>query len=719
VIDFARPWMLVGLLGALLPVAIHFLGRRRAPTVQFSALAFILARNPQRARAIRLRERALLALRIAACALVAIVLAKPLVPSLTSPSAAIAGSEPVALVVVVDDSMSMATRDARGKTRLDGARDRAVELLRLLPLGSMAAVVASGFPARALQRRATAELTAVAADVSRMKPHPRGDDAANALAIAQRLLVAAPLSDRRIVVLSDFQAPAWPPLAPRGELRSGIQLLGEAFSDGPASNTSIVNATASPAPERGPHHVRIAFGVKHEGTKAFAGHVTITAGEREVKRWLELAPGQTTERSIIVATAAETAAITLPDDDLLADNIAHVRLAGDDAISVALVDGSPRPVPREDEVFFAANALRLGAERAGSMSVTVLQLPDLANTDLSRFDVIVLANVTELATATVKTIEKRMEAGAGVLVTAGDGMPADEAAWHTRLLPWDVMGRRETAANTGRARATGKAAVQLATTGAAEALRDSLADDAIDALAKASTREHLLVVPSPTVGEDTVAQYADGAPALLVGRRGAGRVALWTTTLDLDWSDAALQPGFMPLILRVVEHLAGRGADASRGAVQVGATAVFDRHESAEKLAVHRINSDGPVVMELDATQQAPQRWHVRNLLEPGPYRVVEKGANAVWSDRPLAVVVDPRESVTSAVDDPARWQAPATRKDGQSRPPRAPGWPLALALLLAALAMESAVLWRNGRARPGDASETTPRTDLIARFGR
>ena len=131
-IQFVRPWLLIGVLGALVPLVIHLAGRRKAPRVQFTALRFVLSRDPARARAARLRERLLLGLRMVIAALIAVALAKPMVPSLTPQATAVAGSAPVALVIVRGtaglDAVELGRRGRVERVELDGERHLSAEL---------------------------------------------------------------------------------------------------------------------------------------------------------------------------------------------------------------------------------------------------------------------------------------------------------------------------------------------------------------------------------------------------------------------------------------------------------------------------------------------------------------------------------------------------------------------------------------------------------------
>jgi hypothetical protein len=62
-------------------------------------------------------------------------------------------------------------------------------------------------------------------------------------------------------------------------------------------------------------------------------------------------------------------------------------------------------------------------------------------------------------------------------------------------------------------------------------------------LETAGTRKRLLLEP-PVAPAETLLAFADGSPLLVAGRHESGSVALLTTTLDDDWTDLPLTPGF-------------------------------------------------------------------------------------------------------------------------------------------------------------------------------
>ena len=76
--SFLSPLFLIGVLGAVLPIVLHFTLRGRAPRLPFSDVRFLARAFVHRDRRRRLREWLLLALRIAAIVLLALAFARPL-----------------------------------------------------------------------------------------------------------------------------------------------------------------------------------------------------------------------------------------------------------------------------------------------------------------------------------------------------------------------------------------------------------------------------------------------------------------------------------------------------------------------------------------------------------------------------------------------------------------------------------------------------------------
>src|SRR5205823_13638496 len=74
---FLNPIMLAGLAGTVAPLILHLLARARYRTVPWGATMFLEGIDPRQAYSARARQWALLMMRMAAVALLAIALARP------------------------------------------------------------------------------------------------------------------------------------------------------------------------------------------------------------------------------------------------------------------------------------------------------------------------------------------------------------------------------------------------------------------------------------------------------------------------------------------------------------------------------------------------------------------------------------------------------------------------------------------------------------------
>ena len=114
---FAAPLFLLAALAGIIPVVLHMISSRRAPEVRFSTLRFLRISVQRTRRRRRVHDVLLLLVRIAALVLIAVGLAKP---ALTSLSSVLGGNAARAVVIVLDNSTSMALMD-EGRPRFETA----------------------------------------------------------------------------------------------------------------------------------------------------------------------------------------------------------------------------------------------------------------------------------------------------------------------------------------------------------------------------------------------------------------------------------------------------------------------------------------------------------------------------------------------------------------------------------------------------------------------
>jgi hypothetical protein len=117
------PWALLGLLAVAAPVLVHWLARHQAKRLRFPTIQFLMRTSPVSVRRYRLRDRRLLAVRIAIIVAAVLALAQPVWVRPGAPAAR------PARAVVLDTSASLqrprAGAPASGRLGIDAARETA------------------------------------------------------------------------------------------------------------------------------------------------------------------------------------------------------------------------------------------------------------------------------------------------------------------------------------------------------------------------------------------------------------------------------------------------------------------------------------------------------------------------------------------------------------------------------------------------------------------
>jgi hypothetical protein len=178
---FVHPLLLGGLLLVGIPVLIHLIMQQKPKHLLFPAFRFLVQKHRTNLRQLRLRHLLLLALRMLLIALICLALARP---KLFSERIGVGSERPVAAVLLFDTSFSMDYRPTpTAPTRLEEAKQRALELLDELPDGSRVAVLDSGEPGGEWL------LTAAQATdrVKGLKPRPNAGPVTRSLSQAYRL----------------------------------------------------------------------------------------------------------------------------------------------------------------------------------------------------------------------------------------------------------------------------------------------------------------------------------------------------------------------------------------------------------------------------------------------------------------------------------------------------------------------------------------------------
>ncbi|MEX0885559.1 MAG: BatA domain-containing protein [Phycisphaeraceae bacterium] len=623
---FAAPVWALALPAALLPLLAHLLTRWRARVVSFPPARLVADVAARTRRLDRPRQRALLALRVAALALIVAAFMQPRWRPAAEAGEAANGRT---LIIVLDRSAST-QRAAGGALLFDEAKRRALAALETLEPGrARAGVVLLDAAPPPLLPELTPAPAALAQRIARLEPTHERADAAGALAEVQRLIDAAPdgPADVRVLLFTDVQRTAWPAAA-----RQRLAQLGATLTD-----------VGGHAPNVAAHDVRVAPASPMVATPA-----TVTA--RVANHGDE--PADVTLRLLLHPRGEEVAhqRVRVPAFDAAAVRFDAVfDRPGRHGVEVALAPGRVDALPADDAAGVVVDvrawqrvslitAADAGDARTAAYHLTRALAPTGQRDDHGRgIDVVgrehaadpdavvVIVEAGSLDGDTLAALARRLRepGAAGLLWIADDAAAAASiqqlADEHATTLPATPA----TAATSAIARAGNddERPVRLGEVAFDRPPFDALPGGGRSALVEMRFPQ---VADLPAPREAVRARLRDGRPLLVVGPArddagtllSGGHVAIWTAALTLLAGD----PLLVPLLHELVRELADVG--------EAGATLhpgdAIDAGEGAAAL--------------LDPAGTAVNARTAARLALPGRYRDGD-GEPAVW------VNVDPAES--------------------------------------------------------------------------
>jgi hypothetical protein len=545
-LSFITPMLLGGAALVAVPIVLHLIMRRKPVPHEFPALRFLRDRAVANRRRLQVSHLFLLLLRMAALALLALALARPV---LRGAGWLADGEGPVAAARVIDTAPRMALREAN-ETRLERAAKLARVLLDKLPQGSRVAVVDTTGATAAFAPSATA----AAARIERLSAAAPGASLPTAIAEARRLLAGSELARRELYVFTDCSHGAWDNAAPQPEASAGepavlfvdvsaeqprnfsieaLDLSGERISAG----TSL--AITASAARVGP-----------DASRAVAVEVLGRDGKyvrRAIKpvEWKAAGPVQVDFEVAGLEPGTRQGRVVIEgSDDLEADNARYFTVEVGAAAKVIVA--APRPADRSAALLVQAIApaslVKAGKAR---FEPDVIDVESLGTASWDAAQGIVILDPPPLSPQTWEALERWVSDGRGLVVWLGpragnaDRFNTDASR---RVLGGDLV--RVWRSPEGNYLAP--TALDHPIMAAYRRVGDAVPWQDF------SVSRHWEFKPAEGLGDAaaTVATYRNGLPAVLDRRLGGGNVVVVTTPVSQSASDPdawnILATGFEP-----------------------------------------------------------------------------------------------------------------------------------------------------------------------------
>ncbi len=642
--SFANPFLLLGLVGGALPVVIHLIGRRHAPVVDFAAFHFIFAVNRRFAKRERLRQLLLLLVRCLAVLALILAMSRP-----QPKAAAVVAASSERLIIVIDNSASMAYRRGR-LTLFERAREMALQATR-----RASGVLAVGLvvppwidPETGTQKSIgiapTADLRRVRSAIAAAELAPVGTGLGEAIATAIGFAQGTGTKGSAVVeVFSDLSRDAFSDVVSSKVLPEVrlVDVAERSTSDAVKAlpNLAITDVAIAPT-GGGTNERRLTVRVRNYGVNGVTdlpiellidgvagqrGYVTVAARSSAEKVF-------TTRFERVGLVRGELRLGTIGDDGYDADDSYLFALEIGAPVKVLALDGDPRDIPLQDELFFVERALQntpLGYTPIELRVATAFELRGGLRDELFAWaDVVLCANLGDGDDDLAASLLRHLRSGKGVMLSLGDRVDFERAnIFFGELLP---TGLRDLHQRGGDA-AGGPPALSIDRIAAMHPVLSSLGATGAASLRASKTTGYFNLEPFRQ--HRVVLGFDNGAPALLerVPKEPQdGRLLLLTTSIDLDYSDLALRSAFPALLQNAVRYLARAPIGVSHQSVRAQKLLTMIPPAGASTLAlVQGTGEQRRYERQIDPIQEVVI---FDGLHEPGIYRSEVKAADGQWS---------------------------------------------------------------------------------------
>jgi hypothetical protein len=644
------PAFLAGLLAIALPWWLHRLSSDNPNKQKFSSLMFLEPGEPRRVLAKKVQYLLLLALRIGVLVLLALAFAEPAL--WRTPEAGNTDGARLHLIVL-DGSASLGYDD-----RWQRARDAAGDVLDSMRAEDRAQIVLAGRQFEVLGP-ATGDVAALRQTLNTAEPGVFRLEYGQLMRSIDGLLRTAELPVV-LEIVTDVQNSALPTRF--GELapRRPAEIVVHDITVGAAENWTVDSFGASALTGE------LTASVRSFAPEAATRTLTLSQnGSTIAEQTVEVAAGgraQATFAALDLASGANRVEVALsPGDDLAGDDRRYLAIKRPEPRKVLLV----APSAEARAVLFTRSALETLTTLALTADVRTSALGDPPLVDYS---FVVVTDIGLLDAAQAAALQDYVENGGGALLAAG---PRSSG-----LTTLPVTGQ----ALRANPQMGSQASLAIGDVDASHPVLRG-----VEELRTANFSRSVSVEPATDDG--VLLRLADGTPLLLERELGDGRVLLFTSSLDREWNDLAVQPAFVPLMAGIANHLLGGAGFTSEA--DLGST-----------LAVRALGLTGGQIFDPRGEAALGLGAGSDDVLldQVGFYEVVGGGTTEL-----VAVNFDPRESDLTPIDaatlerwrglsvQPGEQAAPVAVTSADDRVPSSWG-PMLMIVLLVLIVVESAV---------------------------
>ena len=523
-------WGTLAALGISIPIVLHILNKARPKKVNWAAMELLQKTTQQQSKKIKLEDWLLMVLRCLTFLLVALAMMR-LVFVNSSDLFSGASRE---LILVIDSSYSM--NHGQYESRFDLAKKKAMKIVNSLPSGSKISLVTIGDEPEVLIRHRDPSEISLERYFAALETKPEGFGLEVSLSVLDELLNESDSANREVIFLTDAQKRSWcensestiEKFAELGQ-KASISLL--PLGDESYENLALSDFHMTSGACRSGGFINLSAKIINHGESLATASIELFHNSNivDVTSVSSLQPKE--ERLLRFGVQLESSGpnkfqLSLESDNLEDDNSAYLAIDVPDKLKVLIVEGSPG----------AGRYLELATqlERSGYAEglICTVSLASLVSAEqIEKNDVVVLADVGDLDEENIKILDEKVRNGAGLLVYAGVNMDAFSAEqiigrlvtmdWEKRVSPED--GRDHQIRVSPQSDQLG---LEL------RRLEAEILDCKVNGFHQVQT----------AADSKILLELDNGNPLLFIQEVERGKLAIFTTGADREWSSLPLNP---------------------------------------------------------------------------------------------------------------------------------------------------------------------------------
>lgn len=560
-LSFINSIFLSGLLLAGIPFIIHLVNKKRAITLKFPTIRFVLESNKRVAKKFKLRQLILLLLRTLAIILLVFLFARPLLSS--KENALDYANMTRSTVIIIDNSFSMLYRDISGNF-FKSALASAESLITGQKNVDRAAILTTCENAGQSMEKLNYNKEELIDALKGVKTQYTRSDVLKQFKSAIDMIKAAPSQANEIYFISDMQKNGWDIGNVWAEgLKKSLQenninvyLVDVAFNK-KIDNAGITSVSATKESKGKINILNIFSKIKNfSGSAADNLLIKCFIGDEEVvKGFVTLSPFDATDKNLF-APIDESGIIkghmSLKGDSFAPDDIRYFSLKSYRTVRTLVVDGDPTTQVYQSETFYLDFGLNPIKEMYSKIESKIVTYDEFLKTELANYDVVLLCNLEGATKNKVQELKTFAKKGGGVIFFLGNKV--DPVAYNETF--GDLLPQKLRDVFTKKENAIEKPFEYIEVSDYSHPILAPFSGAESGDLSIGRFYKYFILQPSMESKSNIILEFSDGNPCIVEKNYFGAKVLMYTSSADRDFNDLCIYPTYLPLMQQMTLYAA-------------------------------------------------------------------------------------------------------------------------------------------------------------------